>query len=548
MSQNFPDNSIYLYDNLEVMRGMNSMTIDLIATDPPYNTGANKEDVAGVYMDNWHWSKEHDDWLSELLHIHPPLYHVISSFRKVEDHNIAAFGCFMAVRLIEMHRLLKPDGSLFLQCDYNAVHLIRCLLTSLFGKHNFVNQIVWQRNFGQNTSKNKFSNNVDYILYYRKSNVFKWNRPTMPRSKTALASYKYQDERGRYKKESCVAPKSPGRETFWRGHTHHWRHSEEKREEMVKKGEIILNEDGTVNPRNCVKSYLNDVADITMRSLWTDINQRDPRTGWPTQKPVSLYQRIIEAASLPDELILDPFCGSGTTLVAAKNTNRRWIGIEHKSEVKEIIVQRMMGITKKEAERCESLDAEWYNKQRQLLDINIIAEPPVRDDITGQQLDYMPDTPRFRLPKGYELHTNEEMKDELIKIAGLKCWGCNMIPPNNDKRQLVLDHDIPRSLKGSDNIDNMTLLCSACNSSKGDTRTLQGLRQVNKQRDFLHPNEPVDLAVANSKKRELYENARDNAEKQGILQYHSDADTKPIVKGDKQQEANIERQQMMDIV
>ena len=153
--QNFPDNTLYELDNLDVLRGMNSETVDLIATDPPFNTKRNRSGTAGFYVDNWKWgdtgrlpdqwkwNEVHPKWLEEIKDDSPALFQVIEAARECHDDGIAAFLCFLSVRLLEMHRVLKPTGSIYLHCDHTANAYIRMCMDAIFGHRNFRNEIVW---------------------------------------------------------------------------------------------------------------------------------------------------------------------------------------------------------------------------------------------------------------------------------------------------------------------------------------------------------------------------------------------------------------------
>ena len=163
--QNFPDNTIYELDNLDVLRGMNSETVDLIATDPPFNTRRNRAGTAGFYVDNWKWgdtgklpdqwawNEVHPIWLEEIRDENPALYEVIEATEHCHGKDIAAFLCFLSVRLLEMHRVLKPTGSIYLHCDHTANAYIRMAMDAIFGARNFRNEITWERTRGRSDGR-----------------------------------------------------------------------------------------------------------------------------------------------------------------------------------------------------------------------------------------------------------------------------------------------------------------------------------------------------------------------------------------------------------
>ena len=183
--QNFPDNTIYELDNLDVLRGMNSETVDLIATDPPFNTKRNRAGSAGFYVDNWKWgdtgilpdqwkwNEVHPKWLEEIFDDNFPLYHVIDAARTCHGEDITAFLCFLSVRLLEMHRVLKSTGSIYLHCDHTANAYIRMCMDAIFGTKNFRNEIVFLRTVrgfkGSQHQPRRYNANTDFIMFYAKS-------------------------------------------------------------------------------------------------------------------------------------------------------------------------------------------------------------------------------------------------------------------------------------------------------------------------------------------------------------------------------------------
>ena len=196
MTQNFPDNTLYELDNLPVLRGMNSETVDLIATDPPFNTKRNRSGTAGFYEDTWKWgdpnkrpdqwkwNEVHPKWLEEIKDNEPALYQVIEAARVCHDEGIAAFLCFLSVRLLECRRILKPTGSIYLHCDHNANSYIRMSMDAIFGKNNFRNEIVWHYYNVASTSRKSFGRKHDTILFYSKSKTtsFSWDDMREPYS------------------------------------------------------------------------------------------------------------------------------------------------------------------------------------------------------------------------------------------------------------------------------------------------------------------------------------------------------------------------------
>ena len=194
--QNFPDNVLYNMDNLDVLRGMNSETVDLVATDPPFNKKRNRSASAGQYEDAWRWEDDpsmaqrpdqwlwqpvHRAWLDEIHDDNNALFQVIEATRVTQDDDTAAFLCFLGVRLMEMHRILKPTGSIYLHCDHSTNAYIRMVMDEVFGKRNFRNEIVWQRTITKKGNLTKgLAHDADIILRYSKSEQFVWNKRRDP--------------------------------------------------------------------------------------------------------------------------------------------------------------------------------------------------------------------------------------------------------------------------------------------------------------------------------------------------------------------------------
>lgn len=473
MTQNFLDNTLYEMDNLVVLRGMNSETVDLIATDPPFNTKRNRSTTAGHYVDNWKWgdtgilpdqwkwNEVHPKWLEEIKDNHNALYYAIDAAKHCQGEDTAAFLCFLSVRLLEMHRILKPMGSIYLHCDSTASHYIKMCMDAIWGKKNFRNEIVWKKYGGhKNTAKLKFTTENDTLFFYSGSDTYNFNQIFRPLSEQTIKSeYKHVDENGR-------------RYSIPRGRKF--------RQGVVK------------------RVYLDTHPGVAIGNLWTEKEltmqgRDDERTGSPDQKPLALYERIIEASSDEDDLVLDPFCGCATTIIAAKNLNRRWIGIDRRKDARYHIITRLMGIDRKERKRLEkyATDKEWLDKQMQPYEMHYQTEPPKRTDEDKQS---SPKLDNVYSTEPENPLTHAEMHEILVNQFGLKCWGCNFIPP--DKRYLHLDHIIPKTDGGTNHIDNRALLCQPCNTKKSNTMSLTALRRENKREEYMQPHPPIDLQAA----------------------------------------------------
>ena len=463
MTQNFLDNTLYEMDNLDVLRGMNSETVDLIATDPPFNTKRNRSATAGHYVDNWKygdtgilpdqwkWNEVHPKWLEEIKDNHNALYYAIDAAKHCQGEDTAAFLCFLSVRLLEMHRILKPTGSIYLHCDPTASHYIKTCMDAIFGKKNFRNEIVWHYQAGTGP-KTSFKRKHDIIYFYTKSSKSCFNRQSKP--VVNPARYNKIDEQGR-----AYDVNGQGRRYY-------------------------LDEGQTCDD---VWTYIQEKEFQQLNS------QANEKIGSPDQKPLALYERIIKASSNEGDLVLDPFCGCATTIIAAKNLNRRWIGIDRRKDARYHIITRLMEISRKERKRLEkyATDKEWLDRQTRPYEMHYQTEPPTRTDQneqTSPELSHV-----YPIETQYQLR-HAEMHDILINQFGLKCWGCNFIPP--DKRYLHLDHIIPKTDGGTNDIDNRSLLCPPCNSKKSNTMSLNALRKQNDREGHMQSSPPIDLQAA----------------------------------------------------
>ena len=460
MHQNFPDNALYEMDNLEVLRGMNSETVDLIATDPPFNIKRNRSGTAGQYVDNWKWgdtgilpdqwkwNEVHPKWLEEIKDNHTELYHAIDAAKHCQGEDTAAFLCFLSVRLIEMHRILKPTGSIYLHCDPTASHYIKMCMDAIFGKKNFRNEIVWHYQTG-GVSKRWFGRKHDVIHFYTKTEEYFIDLTRVKESRTAEVLRRIESGN-----ENATRAKDLERLPF-------------------------------------------DVWNIQALNAMSN-----ERTGSPDQKPIALYERIIKASSNEGDLVLDPFCGCATTIIAADNLKRKWVGIDRRVDARYHIITRLMGISKKERERIEKFatDENWLDRQTAKYEIHYQTEPPVRTDQETDQ-DNAPKLSPVYQHHLEPLHSHAEMHQFLVDQFGLKCWGCSFVPP--DKRYLHLDHIVPKSDGGTNDIDNRALLCQPCNSKKSNTMSLTSLRRQNKKEGYIQQGEAIDLQDALSWTRAL---------------------------------------------
>ena len=351
---NVTPGTIFHMDNINALRGMNSSTVDLIAMDPPFNTGRNREAVGGKYSDQWFWvEKIHGPWMEQIRDSNRAIVEVIEAAMHAHSENLGAFLCFLSVRLIECRRVLKDTGSIYLHCDPEASHYIKGVMDAVFGAKNFRSEIVWPRQSGgKNDAVKKPGWVHDYILFYGRS--YYADSVMRPLTEKQKDAYNIDDPRwGAVKSDNLTAPAPRSGESgkSWRGldptsFGRHWSPpksgalgewiedcvilnyrsmSTHKRLEALDKVGLIhwpKKEGGWP----FVKRPLSTSKGTLLTDLWDDIpplaRGAAERTGYPDQKPVALYERIVAASSNPGDLVLDPFCGCGTTLMAARNLDR----------------------------------------------------------------------------------------------------------------------------------------------------------------------------------------------------------------------------------
>ena len=408
--------TLFLEDNLPVMRGLDSDSIDLIATDPPFNKGVPAfkgktnagQDVE--FKDAWNWNDDvQTKWINELQKDHPSLFNVIHYANAAAGDDMGAFLCWMAIRVLEMHRVLKPTGSIYLHCDHTASHYLKSMMDAIFGRKQFRNEIVWAYTGPGSPRMRQFNRKHDIIFWYSKGKHWTFNGDDV------RLPYKDPNQRPRkaFDTGSAFEPESI--------------------DALRKRGKIP-------------------------ETWWTDIAVavRSPkeRTGYPTQKPLKLYSRIIKASSNPGDMVLDPFAGCATTCVAAEQLGRQWIGIDIREESGGVIRERL------EREVSESMA--WND---------IVRTPTTAPERTD---DGKPAAPELFLepskPKEKRISV-PEARAALAKRDGLRCRGCGWEPPYLDF--MHVDHKKP---KGKESMSNFALLCEPCNRLKSYKMTLSELQ------------------------------------------------------------------------
>lgn len=344
-------NALYYGDNLAVLReSIQSESVDLVYLDPPFNSQANynvlfrsptgEQSKAQIeaFEDSWHWNDAAEFAFDDVMRSGntdaAEMLRAMRSFLKEND--MMAYLSMMAVRLIELRRVLKPTGSLYLHCDPTASHYLKVLLDGIFGPSFFRNEIVWKRANAHNDPK-RYGRISDIILYYSKSGRVIWNPQHTEYREEYYASHFKRDAGGRYFRTVPLdAPKhgegSAGLLYEWNGKlpapSRTWAIRRETMEQYAAEGRLRYTKTGTPT----LLQYADDMPGVPLQNIWTDIPPVNPqageRLGYPTQKPVALLERIVAASSDKGQVVLDPFCGCGTAVHAAQKLGREWVGID----------------------------------------------------------------------------------------------------------------------------------------------------------------------------------------------------------------------------
>ena len=352
MSENSPKNQLCYGDNLDVLRRhVADESVDLVYLDPPFNSNANYNVLFAerdgtqaaaqikVFDDTWRWDEGAARAYADMVEAGGRVSQAMQAFRTfLGESDMLAYLAMMAPRLVELRRVLKPTGSLYLHCDPTASHYLKMLLDAVFGPVNFRTEIVWKRSSAHSDAKQGRTQHGrihDVILFYTKTDAWNWNHVFTPYDASYTdAFYKHvEPETGRrYRLGDLTGPGgaakgNPSYEVM--GVTRFWRYSKEKMAELTRQGRIVQIKPGAVP---AYKRYLDEMPGVSLQDLWADIGpigaQAQERLGYPTQKPEALLARIITAGSHEGAIVLDPFCGCGTTIAAAQALGRRWIGID----------------------------------------------------------------------------------------------------------------------------------------------------------------------------------------------------------------------------
>lgn len=353
LSPDESSNELYYGDNLSILRDhILSESVDLIYLDPPFNSnqdynvlfreqdGTRAAAQMLAFEDTWQWDQAAAQTYQETVEAGGKVSQVLRAYWSfLGGNNMMAYLAMMAPRLVELHRVLKPTGSLYLHCDPTASHYIKLLLDSVFGVEHFINEIVWLRTMAKGLMSRRLPNNHDVIFGYRKTDEATWNEDEVfspydvnDLDEKTAEKYSQVDGCGRLYQLTSLLNPNPDRPNLtyeFLGVTRVWRWTKERMQAAYEQGLIVQPRPGAV-PR--FKRYLDEQKGKPFGDVWTDIpplnSQAKERLGYPTQKPEALLERIIKISSDEGDVVLDPFCGCGTAISVAESLHRKWVGID----------------------------------------------------------------------------------------------------------------------------------------------------------------------------------------------------------------------------
>ncbi len=471
---NWKNQTIWTGDNLDIMRGINSESVDLIYLDPPFNSNRNyaapigSKAAGAAFKDTWTLNDVDEAWHGEIAERDPALYGIIDAAGYAHGKGMKSYLIMMAVRLLEMCRLLKETGSIYLHCDPTASHYLKTLMDAVFGASNFRSEIVWRRSNAHNKLSKQYGPIHDILLFYSKDKQFTFHPGRRPYTTAYVKkSFPYSDQHGLYQSNVLTGTGQRTGESgsSWRTYNpttygRHWAIPSQLRDRLSRNlsslhelldaldeaGLILHPKKGGSLPR--YKQYLNASQGVLYQDVWAfqpstqgicweseegideDVKWLDAeseRVGYPTQKPLGLLTRIIESSSNPGDVVLDPFCGCATACIASEKHGRGWVGIDISAKAFDLVKIRM----RKE--------------------LGLFSNVNHRDDIPRRT--DLGDLPNYRTHK----HT----------LFGRQEGVCNGCRHSFQFRNFTIDHVVPQAKGGPDHLDNLQLLCGACNSMKG---------------------------------------------------------------------------------
>ena len=350
-------NLLYYGDNLDVLRRhVKDETVDLVYLDPPFNSSQNYNVLFAeqdgtraaaqimAFGDTWKWGIGPAGVFDEVVMKPGKVADMMLAFRKfLGDNDMLAYLTMMAPRLLELRRVLKPTGSIYLHCDPTASHYLKLLMDSVFGVQNYRNEITWKRT-GAHNDPGRYGSNVDIIFFYTKGDAWTWSQQYLEHEESYKARFRHSDADGRLWSDYDLTAKGlsgGGYEYAYKGVKSLWRCPLETMRKYDREGRLHFTKAGGIR----LKRYLDENKGVVLQCLWDDISpinsQAAERLGYPTQKPEALLERIIQASSNEHDVVLDPFCGCGTAVAVAQKLKRQWIGIDITCLATTLIKQRL---------------------------------------------------------------------------------------------------------------------------------------------------------------------------------------------------------------
>ncbi len=509
--------TIFISDNLPFLQALDTESVDLVVIDPPFGkrqtfTGTLKPPLAKperererIRMEEWgvydvasayEMGVEYPDqsgntalfkdiWRFELVVAEDwwqriqdtPVYWLIESTRRTHDDDTAAYIAFMAQRMVEIRRILRPTGSVYLHCDHEANAYLRQMMDAVFGARNFQDAIAWART-AENLSRKKWRRGYETILSYSKTDQSTWNRLFQAHDEDYVArNYRREDERGRYTTTSCTNNAvRPNMVYEFNGNVRQWRYSRETLERYAGEGRLVYNAQGV--PR--LKRYLDESPGVPMSNVWSDINvlssNAKERAGYPTQKPQALARRIIEASSNPGDIVLDCFAGCAYVPVAAEETGRRWIACDMSPRALTVVLRQFakkpeLGMTV-EGEEGDYDDANPRFEGKGVLRVRGPNQLPTRSagDSDAESMRLPVSLPEIKF-RQKPLESGDEIWRAFVDEWGTACWYCGD-QRRAERPDLHLDHIEPNAGDGTnDDCWNRALACPSCNQAKSDNLT-----------------------------------------------------------------------------
>ena len=611
---NVANRTLAVMDNLAFLRRLNNECIDLIAIDPPFAanetfTGRPRppisdaeyaEEIAlaqahGVehnegrgetrVRDIWSWDEDvHPAWKMQIEDDYPSVHAVVQAVEACASERIAAYISYMAVRLIECRRVLKPTGSIYLHCDDHANYALQMLLNAIFGAENRQSQIAWRRAVAHNDAR-RYGRILDHILFFSKTDTYTWNGEAVSEPKTdeeLRAAYPSQDQHGRYRSDNLTGPLheaqrgSPSTLT-WQGYDvfemgRCWsvprtgRYAEYIEREFIPGYRAIadlhqrldaLETAGLIHhPERGrwpgIKRYAAADPGIPPQNLilsphgFTNYSAgRGEYTGYSTQKPLALYERLIAASSNPEDVVLDVFAGCATTAIAAERLGRQWIACDMAYRAWTMLKRRFYlngialdGMTDATRDALASVRKDRaFQEPQQWTSSHTVGptELPQRDDTDPDPYHALFPAQRSARPTTQSASwsgriSKEDAKQLLMDQFGPRCWGCGYEPrrPNGslDETLLEVDHIRARraaqGTQGNDELYNLALLHRTCNGIKRNRMTLEELRNHNAMHGLLYVEKVSDLV-------DLYEATQFAAEQIAIHTARYGLQTEPSV-------------------